>query len=447
LPASLIDLDRYPILDLDGARGRALIAECRAQLRAEGAANLPGFVRAEALGPLVPEAEALLPRALVKQSRRNVYVRPVDPAWQPGHRMMNGASSQIADDGTGLITSKKATEAMGGRFDTELPAVCGPYVFTNFVQEQGWELQRNPDSTGAKPDPDEVKFIIVRDDKSAEIAYEAGELDITQISPDTAVRYREAMPPESSMVEIPGLRWTWLGMNTEHPKLADIRVRQAIQNVVDVDSILQAAWSGATRRAYGIVPYGLIGYRTETAFPKPDLHKARALMAEAGVDDLTLTVAYQNQPDYNIAAQIVQANLAEIGITVEPTPMEPGTFWIQGIEAEGDQWKALQLYIVRYGDSPDPSQMTQWYVSGQKGIWNWERWTDPEFDELHDAAMRESDEAKRNGMYLRMQEIMEATGAYVWISHEPVFWLHKSFLKPSIWESFTLNVRGTKWIA
>src|SRR3546814_3655948 len=74
---------------------------------------------------------------------------------------------------------------------------------------------------------------------------------------------------------------------------------------------------------------------------------------------------------------------------------------------------------MRYQDARDPSQQTQWYVSEQVGVWNWERWTDPEFDELHIAALAERDEAKRASMYLRMQDIMEATGAYVWIAHEP----------------------------
>jgi hypothetical protein len=37
---------------------------------------------------------------------------------------------------------------------------------------------------------------------------------------------------------------------------------------------------------------------------------------------------------------------------------------------------------MRFGDAADPSQMTQWYVSGQVGVWNWERWKSAEFDTL-----------------------------------------------------------------
>ncbi len=58
-------------------------------------------------------------------------------------------------------------------------------------------------------------------------------------------------------------------------------------------------------------------------------------------------------------------------------------------------------------------------MSSQVGIWNWERWTNEEYDGLYEQGIAESDTAKRTAIYLRMQEIMEETGAYVWINHEP----------------------------
>jgi hypothetical protein len=59
----LVDQGRYPLADLAGAGGRAVIADGRAQLSATGAAELPGFISPEALDRLVADAEALAPRA------------------------------------------------------------------------------------------------------------------------------------------------------------------------------------------------------------------------------------------------------------------------------------------------------------------------------------------------------------------------------------------------
>lgn len=99
----LVDLERYPILDLESSAARALIAQCRADLKAEGAANLYGFIRPAAVDALVREAEALLPVARVKKSgSRNVYVKPIDDTWpsdHPGRTMLaQGGSAQIAYD-------------------------------------------------------------------------------------------------------------------------------------------------------------------------------------------------------------------------------------------------------------------------------------------------------------------------------------------------------------
>jgi len=57
-PQRMVDLDRYPILDLDGA-GRRLATDCRRQLDEVGACELPGFLRPQAVDACVAEAEAL----------------------------------------------------------------------------------------------------------------------------------------------------------------------------------------------------------------------------------------------------------------------------------------------------------------------------------------------------------------------------------------------------
>lgn len=51
--AAAIDLDRYPIDDLDGAAGRAVLDGCRAQLRAVGACELEGFLRPDVVAEIV----------------------------------------------------------------------------------------------------------------------------------------------------------------------------------------------------------------------------------------------------------------------------------------------------------------------------------------------------------------------------------------------------------
>ncbi|MDA0219125.1 MAG: peptide ABC transporter substrate-binding protein, partial [Proteobacteria bacterium] len=63
------------------------------------------------------------------------------------------------------------------------------------------------------------------------------------------------------------------------------------------------------------------------------------------------------------------------------------------------------------------SWATEWFTPRQVGIWNWERFDNAEFGELNDAGLRETDTAKRQEIYERMQDLMEESGAYLFLTH------------------------------
>ena len=335
-------------------------------------------------------------------------------------------------DGTGTVVSKKAVEAAGGKYDGMFNFYCGAYRLSEWVQKQSFSLEANPNWSGTAAGISNVKFTIVDDIKTAELAFEADEIDITHISIESIPRLTANPPKDGVVKEYSGTRWFWIGMNVDHPNLQDIQVRRAIQHAVDVDAIHQGAWGGVGTRAHGIVPPGLIGHRTESKFMTPDPDKARELIAAAGAEGRKITLKTINDEDRIAAATIAQANLADVGLELEIIPMDAGPFWNLGLESEGDEWKDLELWLISYLDSPDPSQMTQWYISDQVGVWNWERWSDPEFDELFAKGLGETDDVKRHDIYVRMQEIMEDTGAYVFLNFPPNGVMYRQGLEPVI---------------
>ena len=118
----------------------------------------------------------------------------------------------------------------------------------------------------------------------------------------------------------------WLGISETHPALSDIRVRDAIQKAIDIPTILQATSNGHAKQAPGIVAPGLPGYR-EGKLMQRDVEGAKALIAEAGPDGTVIRLDYVNTANRAAIAQIMQANLAEIGLTVELNGQDEGTFW------------------------------------------------------------------------------------------------------------------------
>jgi peptide/nickel transport system substrate-binding protein len=330
----------------------------------------------------------------------------------------------------GSIVSKAAVEALPDKkFTTEIPAHCGPYVLSQWVPKQKIVLTRNPDWKGPQPDSDEIQIIPIEDPNAAELAYEANELDLTDIAVISSKRYQDKLPEKSKLTVLAGPHYQWVGINTENPKLTDVRVRKAIQRAVDVGSILQASYGGVAPQAHGIVTPGVIGYREKSGYSyNPE--EAKALLSEAGVSNLELDIKIENLQERIAASQIIQANLADVGIKLNITPLDSGPFWDLGLESKGDAWKTLELWIMEYRTQPDPSDALQWFIKDQVGIWNWERWTDPEFEELWAKGLTETDTAERAKIYLRMQEIMENTGAYVWITHQPKIFLHRDNIEP-----------------
>ncbi len=328
------------------------------------------------------------------------------------------------------IVSKAAIEKLPEKkYTTDVPAYYGPYVLSQWLPKQKIVLTRNPDWKGPLPQLDEIQLIPIEDANAAELAYEAGELELTEIAAISYNRYQSKMPEKSKLTVLPGPHYQWMGMNTEHPKLKDVRVRKAIQRAVDVDSILQAAYGGVAPKAYGIVTPGCIGYR-EAAGYGYNPEESKALLSEAGVSNLELDIQMENLQERLAAAQIIQANLADVGIKLNIKPLELGPFWDLGLEFKGDAWKTLELWLMEFRTQPDPSDAIQWFVKDQVGVWNWERWSDPEFEELWTKGLVETDVAARSKVYLRMQDIMENTGAYVWITHQPKIFIHRDNIQP-----------------
>ena len=128
--AGAIDLDRYPIDDLDAPAGRDLVRRCREQLRARGACELEGFVRAAAVAETVRGVAALETDAFRTETTHNLEFSGREADLDPDDPLriqVRSAKSLLAYD-----------QAPG---DSPLRAVYESDVLTRFV---GAALQVEP---------------------------------------------------------------------------------------------------------------------------------------------------------------------------------------------------------------------------------------------------------------------------------------------------------------
>jgi peptide/nickel transport system substrate-binding protein len=178
---------------------------------------------------------------------------------------------------------------------------------------------------------------------------------------------------------------------------------------------------------------GLVGHRAHNLIEKPDLEQAKKLLADAGfANGFKSKLDVQNTADHVAAAQVIQAQLAQVGIDVKINTLDSGTFWTLGIEKDNPGWKDIELIYNRYSMAPDPFWGTTWFTPEQVGIYNWERWNSKEFGDLDKAAVREMDPAKRGPIYAKMQDLMEESGAYIFVTHGSNAFIYRDSIVPAI---------------
>jgi peptide/nickel transport system substrate-binding protein len=328
-------------------------------------------------------------------------------------------------DVSGCIVSKKAVEAGGANYATK-PVGSGPYQLTAYERQRGATLKRNAAFAGPRPAFEEIAIRTVSDPRTTDLALRSGEIDFAVLAPSVAEPLRQVQGLVVN--EQPSIAYIWMGMNVEKGPLQDIRVRRAIRLGLDVNQMIAAGYAGKAPRLNTLLPPQIFGHWSEAPVYQRNVAEARRLLQEAGQSNLSFKLTILNQPAFQAMALVAQALLREIGVTVQIDAQEGGTYWESG---KGDTGKNLDLFLLRFNGKHDPNFIMQWFVSGQIGNWNWQRWNSPAYDKLFTDAAAELDRAKRRQMAIDAQKLMDESAAFIWVTNEVNMLVHRSWLKPS----------------
>jgi peptide/nickel transport system substrate-binding protein len=202
--------------------------------------------------------------------------------------------------------------------------------------------------------------------------------------------------------------------NTRVGPTADPKVREAITLVYDY----AGAYEGVHKKK-GYMPAGplpdTLTCRPEFAAPVRDIEKAKALLAEAGQSNLTLTMRFQPAfKDQVQQATLLQSNLAEIGVTLNLEPIAFPNY----LAMLADPAQIPQMMLL--GDSalfPDVGVFLQsTYASTAVGT-NKSGYANPELDALLDKAAATGDDNERCDLYKKAQQIIAADHVFM-----PMYW-------------------------
>jgi peptide/nickel transport system substrate-binding protein len=301
----------------------------------------------------------------------------------------------------------------------------GPFKLESWTPDQTTVLSANADWWGGKPGVDGIEIRIIPDETSILAALRAGTIDLAQLE-DPLVATLLDGDATVQLSRTPTLAYNVLQLRAEAtPELGKLEVRQAISCAIDRQEVLDSAALGegivtgpVTSPAYALPLSDLFCY-------EKDLDKARELMAAAGESDgftLKMIAANAEPPTALSTAQSIQAQLAEIGITVEIEPMELGAYV--------DRWLAgdFESAVARNSGFADPYQTYVRYFMANSQFRNVAGFYDEEIDSLMQQARAESDTAARTAIFNQMELKLTEEAPWIWLYTNNAYVAHQPYV-------------------
>ncbi len=283
------------------------------------------------------------------------------------------------------------------------PIGTGPWKFVEWRHDDYLRFAKNPDYFDGPPKTDSLTARIIPEASTATAEFEAGNVDVLNV-PDEAGKSWQVDPEKKKLLtSAPALRFWYVAINTTRGPLTDVRVRQALNYAVDVNTMLSQVMAGRGSVANGVIPPTLGGAEPGRKGYPHDVAKAKQLLAAAGHPngiDVELWSATTDQSPR--VAQTIQANLAEAGIRAKIVQRDASS--MREAARKGQTDLALKEW---WADYPDAENFLYPLLhSKNKGVGgNVSFYSNPKFDALVDQAHREQDEAKRNSLYTQADQI------------------------------------------
>ena len=228
------------------------------------------------------------------------------------------------------------------------PVGTGPFTFSRWVQGDRIELTANADYWGEKPALETATFKFISDPSAAFAAVMAGDIDAFPgyPAPETLIQF-EADPRFQLLIGSTEGE-TILSTNNKSEKLTDVRVRKAIAHAINRQEIIDGAMFGyGTPIGTHFAPHNP-AYVDLTGQSAHDPEQAKALLAEAGVEDLTLSLKLPPPSYARRGGEIIAAQLRAVGIETEIENVE----WAQWLE-QVFRGKDYDLTIVSHTEPMD----------------------------------------------------------------------------------------------
>lgn len=287
----------------------------------------------------------------------------------------------------------------------------GPFMLQSWDPNSKEVLVANPHWAGGKTGVDEIDISVLPDETAILAALRAGQIDMALLNDPLVATL---VPKEAGLTldRTPSISYNVLQLNATRGAMTNVKVRQAMSCAIDRKAVLDTAALGEgqvtgpiTVPAYATDPSTLFCY-------KPDLAMAKKLMADAGfANGFSATViAATGEPATSAAeAQVIQSQLAQIGIKLDIKMMELNVYvdaWLKG---------DFDMAVALNGGRPDPYTMYNRYWTKTGNLQKVAGYIDDTLDSDMNKARVETDPAKRKAIFADFEKHITEVSPWIWL--------------------------------
>lgn len=229
------------------------------------------------------------------------------------------------------------------------PIGTGPFTFTNRVEGDSITLTKNQAYWGTPVQLESATFRFIADPTAAFAALQAGDVDSFPNfpAPETVAQFEN--DPRFRVVIGATEGETILAINNAKPPLDNVKVREAIAHAIDRQAVIDGAMFGYGTPIGSFLSPANPDYVDLTGLSNYDPEKSKALLAEAGITDLTLSLKLPPVEGYaRRGGEIIAQQLNAVGIKTETTNLE----WAQWL-GEVFTEKNFDLTIISHTEPND----------------------------------------------------------------------------------------------
>ena len=322
------------------------------------------------------------------------------------------------------VQSKEYADAMlkagtPEKIDQE-PVGTGPFSLVQYQKDAIIRFKANPDYWAGKAAIDDLIFSITPDSAVRWAKLQKGEC---HVMPYPNPADLDAMRKDSNVqvLEQAGLNVGYLAYNTTKKPFDDVRVRKAINMAMDKNAIVSAVYMSTGVPAINPIPPSMWAYNKSIKDDAFNPAEAKKLLAAAGypngftTDLWAMPVQRPYNPNAKRIAELMQADLAKIGVTAEIKSFEWGEYR-KRMQAGEHQMGMLGWT----GDNGDPDNFLDTLLgcdSAKTNGSNVAKFCYQPYEDLVSKAKLVTNVAERTKLYEQAQVIFKEQAPWFTIAH------------------------------